>query len=114
MLVCRNDGYSIDEAIILVANGADVSPLALAWLIETSLFCADDDFNCDSWETQHRAFEEAARDLATQLLLGEEEALLERIRAALGENVQWLIPTGRTLTLTATTQVLSLALTEIA
>lgn len=114
MLVCCNDGYGLDDAIILVADGADVSPAALAWLIETSIFCADDDHDCDSWETQHRNFEEAARDLATSLLLGEEEALLERIRVAIGDNVLWLIPAGRTLTLTATAQTLSIALAEAA
>lgn len=112
MLVCRNDGYGLDDAIILVADGADVSPAALAWLIETSIFCADDDHDCDSWETQHRGFEEAARDLATTLLLGEEQALLDRLRVAIGDNVQWLIPAGRTLTLTATAQALSIALVE--
>jgi len=112
MLVCRNDGYGLDDAIILVAEGADVSPTALAWLIETSIFCADDDHDCDSWETQHRNFEEAARDLATTLLLGEEDALVERIRVALSENVQWLIPDGRSLTLLATRQALTLTLAE--
>lgn len=112
MLVCRNDGWDLDEAIILVAADGDVSPSALAWLIETSLFSAKDDHDCDSWETQQRNFEEAARDLATTLLLGEEEALLERIRIALGENVQWLIPDGRTLSLAATRQSLTITLAE--
>ncbi|HEX7856958.1 MAG TPA: ATP-binding protein [Sphingobium sp.] len=100
MLVCEDEGYDLDEALVLIAEGASIDPLALAWQIEKSLFCYNDD--SDSWDTQHRNFEERALHLAYELVLGEEGAALERIRGAVQREIAWLIPADQTLTLTAT------------
>ncbi|MFC3443851.1 ATP-binding protein [Sphingobium rhizovicinum] len=110
MLACNSMTYSVEEAIILFGRHADVQPGALASLIFASLFCAADDGDCDSWETQAHEFEQQARHLANQLLLGEDEALLARLREAVHENVQWLIPKGRGLSLTVRENELTLAL----
>lgn len=102
MLVCRNEGYDLDDAIILIGSNAVVSPDDLAWQMELSLFRASDDSDCDSWETQQDNFQRSARNNAYALLLSEEEALLRQIRDRLTDKVQWLIPPDRTLKVTAT------------
>lgn len=109
-LVCRNDGDgSLDEAVILVSRNATITPGALAWLIEASCFSYDDDHDSDSWDTQHREFEKAARHIANEILLGEEQALLERIRDAIADEVIWLIPKGRSITLLAGDDAMTLS-----
>jgi len=49
---------------------------------------------------------------ANELLLGEDEALLAQLRAAVFEHVQWLIPAGRSLSISADRNTLSLALAQ--
>lgn len=110
MLVCNNEGYSIDDAIILFDGRADVQPGELAELIYASLFCACDDGDCDSWETQSSYFERQARDQANRLLLSEDDALIARLREAVFEHVLWLVPKGRGLSLKISSDELTLAL----
>lgn len=109
-LVCRNGGYgSLDDAVILVGRTASITPGALAWLIDASCFSYDEDHDSDSWHTQHRAFEQAARHIANEILLGEEQALLERIRDAIADEVVWLIPAGRSISVIAGAGALTLS-----
>lgn len=114
MVACNNEAWSLDDSVILFNAQADVQPGALAGLIYASLFCASDDHDCDSWETQSSDFEAQARDLANRLLLGEDEALVARVREAIFEHVQWLIPEGRSLSLTASLRDLTLSLDRAA
>lgn len=114
MLVASNDSYCLDDAIILIAEGTDVDPGDLADLMEASLFCAGDDADCDSWQTQNDNFCAQARNLANELLLGDEAALIARLREAVSEHVSWLIPQGRQMMLTASGSMLDLALSDAA
>ncbi|WBQ17703.1 ATP-binding protein [Sphingobium yanoikuyae] len=114
MLVCNNGCWTLDEATILFDGEAKVQPDALADLMYASLFCYSDDCDRDSWDTQSLEFEHEARILANLLLLGEEEALLARLREAVFEHVQWLIPGGRSLTISADKDRLSLSLDQAA
>ena len=114
MLVCNNGCWTLDEATILFDGEAKVQPDALADLMYASLFCYSDDCDRDSWDTQSLEFEREARILANLLLLGEEEALFARLREAVFEHVQWLIPDGRFLTISADKNRLSLSLDQAA
>lgn len=98
-LVCRNDGWSLDEAVILVPHDSVIAPDRLARMIYAALFCADDDSDCDSWETQSRDFDREARVAATQILLGPDAALLQAVRMAASDNLSWLIPDDRAVRL---------------
>src|SRR3546814_10328062 len=82
MLVCNNGCWTLDEATTLFDGEAKVQPDALADLMYASLFCYSDDCGHDSWDTQSLEFEREARILANLLLLGEEEALIARMREA--------------------------------
>ncbi|WP_150126995.1 hypothetical protein [Sphingomonas panacis] len=104
----------VDEATILFDSEADVQPGALADLIYASLFRYADNHESDSWETQSLASERQALNLANELLLGEDEALHAQLRAAVFEHAQWLIPAGRSLTISADRNTLSLALAQAA
>jgi hypothetical protein len=101
MLVCANGSGRLEESHVFVREGASVEPPALAQLMEDCCWVYDEDGDNDSWDTQHRDFERDARHFANRLLLGSEEALVEQIRSAFREDVQWLIPKGRALTLQA-------------
>ncbi|MDE8652147.1 ATP-binding protein [Novosphingobium album (ex Liu et al. 2023)] len=94
-LVCRNEGWDIDEAIILVSRDGGIDPDRLARMIYAALFCADDDSDCDSWETQSENFDREAQVAATQILLGEDAALLKAVRIAASSHVSWLLPKDR-------------------
>ena len=113
-MVCNNACWTLDEATILFDANADVRPAELADLVYASLFSYSDDHESDSWDTQSAAFERSVRNLANLLLLGEDEALLAQLREAVFENVQWLIPEGRRLTLSADKGTLSLSLDQAA
>lgn len=94
-------GGQIDEAIVLLRRGADIAPDRLADQIIDSLFHADDDVGSDSVETRRDRFRRDARASAVGLLQGEEAAALDRIRSAFEDDVRWLIPAGRTVSITA-------------
>ena len=109
-LVCANTSNHVEEASVFVREGAIVTPPALAQLIEDSVFAYDEDCDSDSWSRQHDDFIRDARHFANKLLLGKEEALLEQIRSAFRDDVQWLIPKGLTLTLEADVGKVQIAL----
>lgn len=109
-LVCANTSNHVEEASVFVREGAIVTPPALAQLIEDAVFAYDEDCDSDSWSRQHDDFIRDARHFANKLLLGKEEALLEQIRSAFRDDVQWLIPKGLTLTLEADVGKVQIAL----
>ncbi|CCW17322.1 hypothetical protein EBBID32_16610 [Sphingobium indicum BiD32] len=92
-----DDGHfwSFEEANILLASPGAVSPEELVALLEASCFCASDDREADSWETQNNRFLLDAREMATRLLLGDDAALIERLRAIIAYRAQWFVPEGR-------------------
>ena len=110
MMVANNDGYCLDDAVILMSETAEIEPGTLAALMEASLFCASDDGDCDSWETQNDSFSRKARNLANTLLLGEDEALLAQLRTEAWDHLLWLIPKGRRLVLSAANDAVDLRL----
>ena len=68
-------------------------------LIENVCFCASDDSEADSWDTQHEHFLRDARELAARVLLGEDEAIAARIRDTLA-GILWVIPKDRQVAIT--------------
>jgi hypothetical protein len=113
MLVCNNTGWTLDEATILFDRQANVQLGDLADLMYACLFSFADDHDCDSWDTQSQSFENEARNLANLLLLGEDEALLARLRDAVFDHVQWLIPSGRSLKVAADGTRVTVSLDQI-
>lgn len=101
MLVAFDDAecYDVDEAVILTARDAAVEPGILADLLEAICFSPCEDHDCDSWETQRERFRVEARQLATQIVLGDEAALLDRMRSAVRDHIAWLVPKDRGLTI---------------
>ncbi|WP_328276119.1 ATP-binding protein [Sphingobium sp.] len=87
--------WNFEEATILLASADAVSPDELVELLEASCFCASDDRDADSWETQNDRFLLDAREMAMRLLLGDDAALLERLRAIIAYRAQWFVPEGR-------------------
>lgn len=103
VLIAPDDAWyaDIDQTAILLASDAIISPISLAVLIDAACFSPGDDCGYDSWETQHAYFQKRARHIANELLLGEETAIIERIRGALWDEVSWLVPDGRKISIVA-------------
>jgi len=101
VLILPDDGWScdLDTVVVLLTQSCTIDPEDLAILLEDACFCAGDDADNDSWETQWREFRMRARQVANTLLLGEDAAILERIRDIVSEEVAWLIPAGRKVTI---------------
>lgn len=102
VLVEYDDGscWSYEEAVVLFTSPEAVSPSDLTDLLEGICFSSSDDRDADSWDTQHDRFLLDAREMATGILLGEDAALLERLRAVLAHRVQWFVPQGRAFHIT--------------
>lgn len=103
VLVAPDDGRSsdLDETVILLSPDCTIEPNDLANLLEDACFCARDDVDDDSWSTQQRYFQMQARQVANTLLCGEDAAILERIRDVVLDDVVWLVPDGRCVTILA-------------
>ncbi|WP_337847806.1 ATP-binding protein [Sphingomonas sp.] len=89
---------SFEEASILLASKDAVTPSELVDLLEGACFCSSDDREADSWDTQNSRFLLDAQEMATRLLLGDDAALIERLRAILSYRAQWFVPEGRQFT----------------
>lgn len=87
--------WTFEDANILLGSRDAVSPEELVDLLEAACFCASDDRDADSWETQNDRFLLDAREMATRLLLGDDAALVERLRAIIAYRAQWFVPEGR-------------------
>lgn len=103
VLIAPDDGWSsdLDETVIVLSPDCAIEPNDLANLLEDACFCARDDVDDDSWSTQQRYFEMRARQIANTLLRGEDAAILERIRDVVLDDVVWLVPDGRSVTILA-------------
>lgn len=91
----------LEEVSILLTADCAITPTQLASLLEKACFWPSDDSDADSYETQQVAFEMQARFAANMLLLGEDAAVIERVREAMREHVSWLIPKDRAITMHA-------------
>lgn len=103
VLVAPDEGWycDLDQTTILLASDSTISPHDLASLIEDACFCPSDDCGTDSWDTQRSYFEKRARHIANELLLGEDAAILERIRRVLLDEACWMVPEGRRVAIVA-------------
>jgi len=86
---------TFEEAAIVLGSADAVTPAELVELLEGSCFCSSDDRDADSWDTQNSRFLLDAQEMATRLLLGDDAALIERVRAIVSYRVQWFVPEGR-------------------
>lgn len=114
VLVVPDDGWSadLDQTVILLSPDSGIDPAALTDLLENACFCAGDDVENDSWQTQQSNFLMEARQIATTLLLGEDAAIIERIRAVIRDEAGWLIPEGRRISMVAGRDRIDLAFIE--
>tara|TARA_R110000787_G_scaffold282863_2_gene395060 strand:+ start:8926 stop:10836 length:1911 start_codon:yes stop_codon:yes gene_type:complete len=106
---CSTD---LRDVIILLATGCKITPAELADLLEDVCFYADEDCDSDSYHTQQAGFEMRARFTANMLLLGEDAAIIERVREALREHVSWLIPNDRAIRMHVVNHVVDAAFAD--
>ena len=87
---------ALDNVRIAWTKSETLNPETLVLLLDDALFCASDDSECDSWDTQHERFERDAQKLATEILLGEDAAICGQFREAVAR-LNWLIPPERNI-----------------
>ena len=93
-----NDIWDGLDAARIVWTGDGPGVDDMADLLDAAYFCSSDDRDCDSWDTQHRAFEDEALALAAKMLVSEDAAVAARLQRLLRDHV-WLLPNGRTVTI---------------
>lgn len=102
----------LDDVAILLGTYCAITPGELASLLEASCFWPNEDCDADSHYTQQAAFEMQARFAANMLLLGEDAAVLERVREALRQHVTWLIPKDRAISMQAVNHLVEAAFAD--
>lgn len=102
----------LDDIAILLSPGCAITPGELASLLEAACFYPNEDCDADSYHTQQAAFEMQARFAANMLLLGEDAAVLERVREAMREHVAWLIPKDRAIRMHAVNYLVEAAFAD--
>ena len=101
LIVPDDCSTELENVAILLSADCTITPSELAWLLEAACFYHVDDCDADSYHTQQAAFDMQARFTANMLLLGEDAAVLERVREAIREHVAWLIPKDRAIRMQA-------------
>ena len=104
LLLQPDDNYDLDGASIMVVRGflgtdAPLTPAILAHYLDCAYFCASDDRECDSFDTQLRYWQTQSINIAISLLQGAETATVASIEAAFLDHIRWLVPTDRVLRL---------------
>ncbi|WP_150127129.1 ATP-binding protein [Sphingomonas panacis] len=89
--------WTVDDANVVLTSREAITPAELVDLLEGACFSSSDDRDADSWDTQRDRFLLDAREIATRILMGDDAAILERLRAVLAHRVQWFVPEGRKL-----------------
>jgi hypothetical protein len=106
---CPDD---LEEARILLGPGASLEPCDLADLLEAVCFCPSSDACDDSWYTQHRVFVSRARQMANAFLLGEDAAVIERIRAVIDDAARPYVPAGRKVSIVVSSEQVEVAFVD--
>ena len=114
LLLLPNDAYDLDTAVVAIvrdfaSGGQPMIPALLSFYLDAAYFVSSDDSDCDSWDTQLRAFQTESRRRALTLLDGAEAATRAAIEDAFRNHVAWLVPTDCCLALTLTGGVLDVA-----
>lgn len=104
---------SLDEATIIWRACEGLSPSDVVGMLENAYFCASEDHDDDSIETQRDRFCSEAFDLVLGLMRGPEEALCDQFRRAL-DNLTYLIPAGKQIEATITRDGAEVRLIEVA
>jgi hypothetical protein len=81
-------------------------------LLDAAFFSSSDDRDCDSWDTQHRAFTAEASTLVCTQLSGPDAAIAASIERLLSEHL-WILPGGRTLTISIADRAISVELAPL-
>lgn len=102
VLIAPGDCWTdLEEVTILLSTDCAITPGELASLLACACFFPSEDCEADSYHTQQAVFDMQSRFAANMLLLGEDAAIIERIREAMREHVSWLIPKDRAITMRA-------------
>lgn len=116
LLLQSEDNYDLDGASIAVVRGlvSDIgrlTPGILADYLDAAYFCSSDDRDCDSFDTQLRAWREDSIRVAATVLEGRGSADLLMLRMAFDRHLRWLVPQEQRLTLSFAGDSLDIAIT---
>ena len=103
-LIYNDDTQWGFDRVLPYLTRATITVGDLADLIGRASFDDSTDVDADSYYTQQAEFSRDARNLATLLLHGEEQALLDRMEELLSREIAWSVPDGRHVAITLTKQ----------
>ena len=113
MLLQPDENYDLEGASIAVVKGfaccvAALSPAILAEYLDRAYFCHSDDSDCDSFDTQLRAWRDDSIRIAAVVMEGEAAADRLALELAFDRHLKWLVPKGHRLTLSFAGDVLEI------
>ena len=85
----------LSDACPVIAAGSDIDAAELARLLRLSYFCASDDADADSYDTQSDQFNDAALHMALKHVATADEATRTAIAQAVFREIHWLMPRDR-------------------
>ena len=115
MLLQPDDNYDLEGASIAVVKGLlscapALSPAILADYLDKAYFCHSDDHDCDSFDTQLRAWRDDSIRIAAVVMEGEAAADRLALELAFDRHLRWLVPKGHRLTLSYAGDALEIAI----
>lgn len=119
MLLQPDDNYDLLGASIAVVRDLEsasskLTPGILSDYLDAAYFCSSDDRDCDSFDTQLRAWREESLHLAATLLEGKAGADRLALAMAFDRHLKWLVPAGHRLTLSFAGDALDFDITPAA
>lgn len=91
--------YDLEDAVIVLAPESPIDVDGLTDMLEAVCFEAHRDSDADSWQTQHDQFLLDARQVAMELLLDADEAVIVRCGAVVARELRWLVPEGKMISI---------------
>lgn len=102
--------YGLEDAAIFLTRDSAADVEKLSELLKAICFDPSGDRDADSWDTQEENFMLEARLLAIGHLHDEDAALIERCKLVVAKHLRWLLPKGKTISILASDDVISVDL----
>lgn len=103
----------VEDATMLLTSDSQIDVDGLTDMLEAICFEPCRDSDADSWETQYDQFLLNARQMATELLLDADEAVIVRCSAVVAKELRWLVPEGKMISIQTSAASTNIALVDL-
>lgn len=104
----------VEDAVIFLTSASQIDVDGLTDMLEAICFEPHRGSDADSRETQNDQFLLNARQMATELLLDADEAVIVRCGAVVARELRWLVPEGKMISIQTSAASTNIALVDLA